>query len=1136
MKRLLLASALLLALPGPGSGPWAQARQTPPVDISADRLVGTRGPEGEIIELHGNVVLRQGTTVVRSAQGRWVTAHRAVYLTGGVTADDGTLHVTAEQADYHEATDRLILAGQVRITDRDLVATSQFGSYDARTRVGELWGTVEAEERGRRLRSQHFTYGRDSGLAEARGDVWAADSSGNTVLTAGTVRYNKPARIATAYENARLTRLEEGRQVVLSADTLHLRQAEKIAWAVGAVRLTRDSLSATAERMEYWEDGERAVLTGSPRVWNREIEARGDTVEAFTSGKVLERAIVRGAAQIEFVSQSAGARGETNRLQAPLVDIFFHDEEPESLLASGGAVNEYEAAPRAGRLPERNRVTGDSIAVYFRGDDMERAVVTGDPKGAFRFEVAAAESAATERETVQYEGERVEFHIPDRRIDIDGESRVRYQGTDLAAGRVTFDAEKEELVAREDPVLKSPENEDLAGRTMTYDLTTRTGTVYQARTHYDDGFYSGKAIHDAGDNTLLVRGAEYTTCDLESPHYHLYADQMKIQLRDKIVARPIVFYVKEMPILALPFYVLPINKERHSGILFPQIQFGFNAEQGRFIRNLGYFWAVNDYLDFTLSGDYYANEPAWVGRFESRYLSTGRVEGYLNARFLRSEAIFGTNQWELRGSHNQVLSASTRLSAQADFTSSEDFTRDEITGEPLANRKDRFLTSSVNLNHRRNWGLFNFTVSQRQDLDTDPVSSPLPSLTLDLPSATFSLPQRALGRQSTKDRPGFLSPLSTLYLSYSLRAVNRLEERELSGGGDSTVTEFVSQSTIVLTDNRKLPGGLTLSPQFGSTQVLYEHDALRESWQPAAVYNLGAGLSGTYYGTFRPRLGPLDGIRHVLFPSFNYRWQPTFESLTYVDSNGTTRNRFPSYAGVSISGFRQSFLSYSLQQRFQVRLRAGDKTVQLPNFLTWTTSGSYDFLYREAGLATPWRPLTNGFFVQPPNYFTFSLSTQHNFDAKPYWKSLTYSFGLRLDGSGRPTSPVAEIPLQNNEALTRGDKGTQLPWSVNFTYSYSAGRDALGGWSRNRSGNFVLSLNPTEKWHLDYYNSLNFNNGQISAQEFAVARDLHCWQARFVRRFTADGESEYYFRINLLNRSDVYLEQGTRGLGSFLQY
>jgi lipopolysaccharide assembly outer membrane protein LptD (OstA) len=1073
---------------------------------------------------------------VRSAHGRWVTAHRAVYLTGGVTADDGTLHVTADQADYHETTDRIVLAGNVHITDRNLVATSQFGSYDVRERAGELWGSVEAVERGRRLRAQEFRYDRDTGLAEARGDVWAADSSGNTVLTAGTLIYDKETQFATAYEGPRLTRLEEGREVVLTADTLHLRQAEKVAWAVGGVRIVRDTLSATAERITYWDEDERSLLLGKPRVWNREIEASGDTIEVFARRKELERAVVEGAAQIAFVSQGLGTEGERNLLSAPRVEIFFAEERAESLQAVGGATNRYEGVPRPGRLAERNQVEGDTISVYFGHDQMERAVVTGSPEGVFRFELAAAESLAAEQETVNYEGERVEYHAPDRRIEIDGAARVRYQGTDLSAGRITFDARREELVAREAPILKTPDSEDLSGRTMTYDLTTRTGTVYQARTHYDDGFYSGQAIHDAGNNTLLVRGAEYTTCDLEEPHYHLYANQMKIQLRDKLVARPIVFYVKDMPILALPFYVLPINRERHSGILFPQIQFGFSSQQGRFIRNLGYFWAVNDYLDFTLSGDWYAQEPAWVGRFETRYLSTGRLEGYLNARFLRSDALYSTEQWELRGSHNQVLSPSTRLAAQADFTSSADFTKDPITGEPLANRKDRFLTSSVNLNHRRSWGLFNFTVSQRQDLDTDPVSSPLPSLTLDLPSVSFSFPQRALGRAATADRAGFLPFLSSLYLSYSLKGVNRLEEQKLASGGDTTVTEFVSQSTISLTDNRRLPGGLTLSPRFGSTQALYEHDALGQAWQPAAVYNLGVGLSGTYYGTFRPRLGALYGLRHVVFPQLLYSWQPSFESLTYVDSTGAEQNRFPSYAGVGISGFRQSFLTYGLQQRFQARLRFGEKTVDLPNFLTWTTGGSYNFLYEEAGVPTPWRPVTNSFLLQPPGIFNFDLSTTHNFDAKPYWKNITYSLGLRLDGTGKTPSPIAEIPLQGNEALTRGDALTQAPWSMNFTYSYTAGRNASGGWDRNRLGNFVLSFNPTAKWHLDYYNSINFNEGEITAQEFAVVRDLHCWQARFVRRFTADGESEFYFRIHLRNRSDIYLEQGTRGLGSFLQY
>src|SRR5205823_10786915 len=130
-----------------------------------------------------------------------------------------------------------------------------------------------------------------------------------------------------------------------------------------------------------------------------------------------------------------------------------------------------------------------------------------------------------------------------------------------------------------------------------------------------------------GDDVVDVRGATYTTCNLDEPHYSFRAGRMKIYLKDKIIARPVVFYIENVPVLALPFYVFPIRPDRHSGLLFPQFQFGVTSQGGQFVRNAGYYWAPNEYMDATLSGDYYPSRPAWRGVLEGRYRVRDKVEG-----------------------------------------------------------------------------------------------------------------------------------------------------------------------------------------------------------------------------------------------------------------------------------------------------------------------------------------------------------------------------------------------------------------------------------------------------------------------------------------------------------------------------
>lgn len=1152
MKRLgRLAARLCLTALAAGllaSAAVPAGAQDEPVDIAADRLIGSRNAQGEVVFLQGNVELRRGTTVVRSQEGRWAKSLGTVTLLGGVTAIDGTLRITADQADYQESTDLIVLTGNVHVTDRDLEAVSSFGSYDSQTRRAEMWGGVNGSERGRRLKADRVTYERDTQLAEAVGRVWAADSSGTLELEADRVRFERALELARAVGAPRLVRNDKGKRTVLTGDTLTVDTRRKIAWADGNVHIERDTLEARSAHAVYWDDEDRGLLTGVPVAKNREVEATGDTIEVFTRDTEIQRASVRGQGRIEFRSRTAETLGETNTLTAPRIEVYFGGGKVDSLQALGGAENLYLAPPKEGRLPERNLARGQSVTVYFGEDRIDRAVLTGKPSGEYRFELAVADSARGPEETITYQGARIEYQVQERKIHIRDGAQLRYQNLQLGAGRVDFDSRQETLVARDRPVLKD-RDEELTGRTMTYDLESGRGTVYHAATQYDRGYYRGAAIAREPDNVLQVRTASYSTCDLAEPHFHVSASRMKIMLRDKIIARPLVFYLKNIPLLAFPFYVLPIKPDRHSGLLFPQLQIGFSPQDGRFIRNLGYYWAPSDYMDLTVSGDYYEKEPSWIARGEGRYRYLDRVYGQIDGRFTNSEALYASRQYDINLTHNQTLDPATRLTAEGHFTSSRDFTRDPRTGQPLANRVDRFLVSTLGLNRRLPFGTLNAYLSRREDLDTDPVASPLPRLTEDLPTLSLAVFQRTIGRAASGGRAAFLPALSTVYYNFNVRAVNRREARTVftpewdttlvngvpvaeRGTRDSSSTLSVMATQGGLSDSRRLFGFLNVSPNVNAAAALYSEDLLGNPWQPAGVYNLGIGTSTTFYGAFHPRVAGLSGIRHILFPQISYSYQPDFPGLTYRDTLGNLRNRFPTVGGVTLSGFRSSLLNYSLQQRLQVRLRRAGSTIDLPNLFTVVTGGSYDFLWRERGYPTPWRPISTTFRLQPPRFVTVNGTLTHSLDAKPYFRTFTCFVDFRLSGAAG-TLPVGELPLDGNEALARGDDFGTGPWNFSLTYSYTSGRNSLGGWNTSRSANSFVSFSPTPKWHLTYYNTIDLDNRKIQAEEYAVERDLHCWRARFVRRFTADNESEYFFRIAIVQQPEVNIGLGSRGLGSF---
>jgi len=1137
------------AVPAAAAGPIrTQSRRGSPYTVVADRLEGGRNTvEGDVVMLIGNVTLSREGTVVRSQQGRYVKREGTIYLTGGVDALDGTTRITAHQAAYSEATDFLSLTGQVVVRDRDLELRADNGSYDQSSGRAELWSRVRGREKGRTLSADRVTYFRHDEIAQARGRVVARDSTEGLTLTGESVDYDRRREFAYAVNRPTLVQDGEGDKgpTTLVGDTITVATPDRVASAWGNVVVTRDSLRAEAGRMVFFDRDKRGVLTGEPRASTDEVDVRGDTLEVFTRDEGLERLLVRSNGRIDYRSDTPGdGEAGTSLLTADRMDVWFdlEDEGIDSLHAAGNAANEFTGAPVAGRVPEENRTKGELVRLYFDGKDLDRAVVTGKASGTYRAEAAVGDSSALQSGAVEYEAEKITFELPKDRIRLENAAVLRYQEIALRAPEVLFDVEKQVLEARGNPQLED-RGDTLRGRSLAYDLESRRGTVYGARTRYQSGWYAGEKIRRLGDDVIDVAGARYSTCSFEEPHYAFRSDRMKIYLKDKIIARPVVFTLKHVPLLALPFYVFPIRQDRTSGLLVPQIQFGFGDETGGYIRNAGYYWAPNDYTDFTVSGDWYPRVPSWVLRGEARYKLLYKFEGQMQGSISRSFYFTEERNWDFRGQHAQTIDDRTALTARANFTSSAAYTRDPLTGLPLANRLDRFLESNVTLSHRRPWASMNLSFSRLEDLDANILNTAVPRIREQLPSLSIVLPSRTLGRKPGPGGTGssFLPFLSTTYMAFNARflddrTVYRTLRRDTVGTDfvtDSTLSRSAYQHVFTLSDNRRF-GFVNFGPTFRWTQVIYDEDATGKSPSAGATWAAGAGASLTLYGTSHGGIGPVTAIRHVFNPILSYSYQPEFPGLLVSvptgESSSVVVSKFPAFGGIGLSGQRQSVVGINLVNRIEAKVRAKGGERTLTNLLTLGVNSGYDFLHESTGRSTPWQPIFTSLRIQPPNFVSADASLRHDPAIPKAFRGASATLGLRFAGGGRPPA-VAEIPLAGNEAQTRAPSDPLVPWSLFTSFSYGGSRDLAEEWIESQSANAVASVRPTANWELTYANSIDLRARQMVYQEWTVTRTVHCWQAQFVRRFTP-GTNEYYFKIGILDRPEIFLDRGTSGLGT----
>ncbi|MGH3859892.1 putative LPS assembly protein LptD, partial [Actinokineospora sp.] len=979
----------------------------PPLNLSADNVSGTRGPEGDIVLLNGNVHITRGRTVITAEMGRYLRTQGMLYLDRRVRMVDSTTTVACDHAIYSEDRDILQLVGTVVITDRGAVLRAPSGTYDRRHGRADLYGGVSAADSSQRATCDQMAYFRNERLLQARGHVVGEDLQNRMTLSADSVDYDRGAHEAVARGRPVLrSRDRDGKIAEVRARMLKVNSASRIAEAIDSVRVTRDTLQASADYGLFDDRADRGWLLGSPRAWDDETTVTGDTLEIWTDKRALRRFVVRNNAVIDYVGARPDSRGETSRLTGRQIVVFFSRDVMDSLVAVGKARNDYQAPPRDGRTPEANRAEGDTITVHFVNRKVDRAVVRGAATGEYRFAVAAGDTAAARAEIVRYDAPRIEFIVPKNRIVLDRRSHLIYKEMELHAKRVEFDSEQQTLVATGEPKLVD-RGEEVTGHLMSYDLETRTGNIYQAETAYEKGLYHGRRIRKVGDRELEVLDGSYSTCENDPPHYRFSSRRMKVYLKDKLVAKPVVFYVKNVPLLALPFYLFPIKPGRHSGFLFPQMEFGFNSESGQFIRNAGYYWAPNDYFDVTASGDYYQADPSWVVRGDLVYKLLYRLDGRVNGTFARSE-LDQDERWSVSSDHAQELGGRTRLVARADFVSSRDYRREAGFGTPLSQRLNRFLTSSLSFSHYADWASLNVVLDRRQDLDADeslraPTAVPglvaqLPNLVESAPSVSVTFPTRTLGALGFLKNSPLAKPLSTMYFSLSSRY---LRYHQRTGVLDDSLviqqrglTRSAVATNASLSDSRRLFGWLNMAPAIHASNVVFDHDELGNRIVPATTWGASMTASTTLYGSFRPNIGPLVGLRHVVFPSVSVSYSPDFEQLTYVDAFGTRRQRFSTVGSIGISGFKSARMNFTLAQRLQAKLKKGDAVQRLDNLLSWDINGSYNFLWREQLQPHPLSTISSGVRLQPPGNFGADLSWITDVYSERPIRSLGYNLWL----------------------------------------------------------------------------------------------------------------------------------------------
>jgi sec-independent protein translocase protein TatC len=312
--------------------------------------------------------------------------------------------------------------------------------------------------------------------------------------------------------------------------------------------------------------------------------------------------------------------------------------------------------------------------------------------------VMKALMAKTGYTATRYQADQVVFDARTRLLNLKGnKAGVERESTVLVGDTIIYNDSTKIIVARGDTViLRDPTHQaaDVIARgRMAYNVALHRGCVTNISTSVESGqqwFVEGADACFVSDTARFVsdttrgretafyaRNASITSCDDSIPDYHFQSKEVKMVSKNIMVARPAVLYIGEVPVMWLPFIFQDMRSGRRSGVLTPRFGvselFRNSPTYRRHVENVGYYFALSDYMDAEFALDWRSGarstlgDPGWVklnGEMQYRWLDrfvSGRIGLFRHTLF------DGTTNTGVSWQHSQAFSDATHLTANINY-------------------------------------------------------------------------------------------------------------------------------------------------------------------------------------------------------------------------------------------------------------------------------------------------------------------------------------------------------------------------------------------------------------------------------------------------------------------------------------
>ena len=698
-----------------------------------------------------------------------------------------------------------------------------------------------------------------------------------------------------------------------------------------------------------------------------------------------------------------------------------------------------------------------------------------------------------------------EILLQEQKIRLYKKAQIHYQTIELNAENIILDMNTKIIVAygsvdSTGKVMGKPHfidgEEDFEADTIIYNFETKKGLIKGVFTKQDEGYLHSQLNKKLPNNEICIKNGKYTTCNLEHPHFYLALTKAKVIPNDKIVSGPAYLVIEDVVLpIGIPFGFFPNKKGGASGVIIPG--YGSDLNRGYFIRDGGYYFYVNDYLDTKILGDIYANGSWGVGnetRYNVKYRFSGSFFGKYSKFLRNADEPTRTEEitYNIRWRHKQDAKANpySTLSADVNFGSAK-FKLYNNTSQN--NRLSTTQNSSISYNRKFANSPFNLSINARQSQKTNISNSG--NMNITLPEANLSMSRiyplkgiKKVGAETWYEKIGFS------YNGNFKNTANSLSEDTL--WSNYTLTQFKNgiQHRIPINTNIRLLKFINITPSFNITERWY-FKSLHRSYNPdsavveidtldgfarAGDFMLSIPFTSKLYGMYQIKgKDPIvTAFRHVVTPTVSFSWRPDFsekkwgyyEHVYEGDSLVGVYSRFSGSAGTwsGIYGSppkgKSGMVNFNLNNNLEMKVRNRKDTVKGTKIVKLLDRLSFRTGYNMAVDSMNWSDLSISAGTQIAKILNIDMSINFNpYDFNPntgkdinklLWLEgnigrltrANFSTGVRLTSKGlkneRKTNGLTEGEKETfrnygitDQMMDMGYADFSMPWSLNLRYN-----------------------------------------------------------------------------------------------------